>query len=112
MSFVAMPAIPSEGVTDGEVLMYSAVKQNIEQLTGQGSPLFSAVTRGAITVAPIPSLSVRPLTVSGAAYTISNVQVAPATEVVALASTVQQCVNDITTITNTLNALISQLKGS
>jgi len=113
MPFAAMPAIPSDGVTDGEVLLYSAVKQNIEQLTGQAGDAFSvALLRGSISVQPIQSLQSKPVTISGAAYTIDNVQVAPASEVVALGTTVQQCVNDINTLANTINALIVQLRGT
>ena len=112
MPFSTLPALPTENVTQAELLMYASIKQNIEQLTGQSGDAFSvAVLRGSIRVQPISSLQAKPLSGIGNAYTINDVQVAPASELVKLATTVQQCINDISLITSTLNALILQLRS-
>ena len=107
MAFAALPAIPSEGLSESEVRMYSAVKQNIEQLTGQaGDNFYVALVRGTITASVVESVNAQSVGVSGQAYVINNLQVAPATELIALAGTVQSVIYDVKNVRDALNTLI------
>lgn len=113
MAFTAIPALPQGGVTNEQLVLLSAVKQNLEQLMGiSGATQYRAVLSGLITVAPVGDLSATNLGVSGRAYTIDGLGSVPTGEdFFALANATQQILNDVTRIRNALDTLIAQLKG-
>jgi hypothetical protein len=111
MAFSAMPGLPTSGVSDQELRLLAAVKQNIEELTGQlGNTGYNAVVAGQITTAQIANLNAQDVNISGSGYTISGASVASAADVVSLARNVQQLVYDVRLLRDTLNTLIGQLQ--
>lgn len=111
MAFTAMPGLPDSGLTDQELRLLAAIKQNIEELTGAGSSTYTAVVRGQITTSQISQLNSQNVSVSGRGYTISGANVASASDVASLAQTTQQLVYDVQLLRDTLNTLIGQLRG-
>lgn len=108
-----MPALPQSGVTGEQLVLLAAVKQNIEQLIGiSGTPAYRAALRGDVRVDPIGALSVSQTGVTGQAYVISGAGAVPTAEdFVRLANATQQVINDMARLRDTLDTLITQLKG-
>lgn len=112
MAFVSMPSVPVSGVSTQEFQLFAAVKQNIEELTGQANAEFAAVLRGNITVQPVGNLLSSQPTITGTSYTISGVGTVPSFEDFAnVAATTQRLVSDVEAIRDRLDILLSQLKG-
>lgn len=110
--FSAIPSIPQQGVTDWQFSTLSAMKDNIELLTGaRGSTAGVAITKGAVTVVAAPAQSMQRVTAEGTGYTISGVTVPSLDDYGKLVSNVQQLANDVASLRTTLNTLINQLKG-
>lgn len=113
MAFIGLPAVPQSGLSPLEFQLFNALRQNIEQLTGQGGDAqFRSLIRGQITVLPIGNLqSSARVSITGRSYAISGVSVSAAEEVTALANDVQKLINDVTRMRNVLDTLIAQLKA-
>ena len=110
-AFPAVPAVPQEGISNWEFQTLNAMKENIDLLTGvRGVSSKTAITRGTVTVIPLQA-GLQQLTARGAGYTVSNVTVPSLDDYVRLVGNVQQLTNDVATLRNTLNTLITQLKG-
>lgn len=110
--FAAVPSIPLSGLTDWQSMVLSALKENVEVLTGvRGGTDGRAVVSGYITVAPAPTQTMTQVTAQGSSYTISDVLVPSASDYAVLLGNVQSLANDVANIRATLNALITQLKG-
>jgi hypothetical protein len=111
-SFTAIPAIPQAGLTDWQYRVLSAMKEDVELLTGaRASGALRALTRSQLTVSDAPTQSLQQVTAEGVGFTISGVQVPSLDDYVKLLSNVQQIANDVAQIRNTLNTLIQQLKA-
>lgn len=112
--FAAVPAIPQAGLTDWQGYVLSALKENVELLTGarRSSGVSSqAVVRGQVGVAAPAAQQMTRLSAQGAGYTISNVTVPSIEDYTKLLSDVQTLANDVATLRATVNTLILQLKG-
>jgi hypothetical protein len=112
--FSAIPAIPQQGLTDWQFSTLTAMKENIELLTGArggGAGSAAAVTRNSIGVGLVPTQTMQRVTAQGQAYTISGVNVPSAEDYVQLIGNVQQLANDVANLRAVVNALITQLKG-
>ena len=112
--FAAIPNIPQGGLTDWQFVTLSAMKENIELLTGARGNTAStaaAITKGAITVVPAPVQTMQRVTAEGVGFTISGVNVPSLDDYSKLIGNVQQLANDVAALRATVNALIGQLKG-
>jgi hypothetical protein len=110
--FAAVPNIPMTGLTDWQSYVLSALKENVEILTGaRGGTGGRAVVSGNITVAAVPTGTMTRVTAQGASYTISGVTVPSADDYVKLLTNVQELANDVATLRASVNALLIQLKG-
>ena len=110
--FVAIPNVPLQGLTDWQFQTLTAMKENLELLTGaRGGTATSAVTRGSLTVTSAPAQNMVRVTADGSGYTISGVTVPSLDDYTKLISNVQQLANDVAALRNTVNTLIAQLKG-
>jgi len=112
--FSTIPSIPNQGLTDWQYLTLNTMKENLELLTGaRGGSAASAaaVIRGSITVAPPPVQNMQRVTAEGTGFTISGVTVPSLDDYAKLIGNVQQLANDVAVLRNTVNALITQLKG-
>ncbi len=110
--FVGIPALPTEGIPPGQVVMLNAIKQNLEMLIGvRGTGADAAVTRSDITVS-MPAKVLRTTTAKGSAISISGAQVAAAADYAKLISDVQGVIAVVNQNHDILDALIRQLKGT
>jgi hypothetical protein len=111
--FTAIPSIPQGGLTDWQFNTLTAMKENIELLTGARGTDNSvrAITGGQVTVDnPAPQTMTR-VTATGAGFTISGVSVPSADDYFKLVSDVQQLASDVANLRATVNTLVNQLKG-
>ena len=112
MSFSAMPPVPMVGLDSFIAAFMLATKQNMELLTGQyGDIRFRSVVRGQVTVQPTPAASLTQLTAKGKGVTISGADVPTLADYRELLKNTQFLVNDVETLRQTVNALISQLRS-
>ena len=109
--FTTIPNIPQVGLTDWQFNTLTAMKENIELLTGARGDGIKAITQQQVAVSSPPAQSMTQVTARGVGYTISGVTVPSLDDYVALLTNVQQLANDVANIRATLNALIIQLKG-
>lgn len=110
MTFSAMPPVPQGEITDWEFRFLTAVKQNVEQLTGQRPGGGAAIISDTITVIPMGSMQFQQVTASPNGVTISGSNVPLLTEFVKLMVDVQTLAADVATLRATVNALVLQLK--
>lgn len=111
--FTSIPSIPQQGLTDWQFNTLTAMKENIELLTGARGADNSvrAVIGGQVTVANPPNQTMTRVTATGAGFTIGGVNVPSLDDYSKLVSDVQQLANDVANLQATVNALINQLKG-
>ena len=111
--FAAIPSIPQGGLTDWQFNTLTAMKENLELLTGaRGSDnSVRAVVKGQVTVANPPTQTMTRVTAQGTGFTISGATVPSLDDYSKLVSDVQQLANDVANLRATVNTLINQLKG-
>lgn len=112
--FSPIPNVPLSGVDFWQVQTLTAIKENVELLSGTGGELDGssrAVTKGDVSVGLAPPQTMTQVTATGAGFTISGVEVASLDDYGKLVVNVQQLSNDVANLRNTVNALITQLRG-
>jgi hypothetical protein len=122
--FTAVPDIPTRLAAEWESQVLDALKQNVELLAGirgESDRISQAITKGMVRIqrTPTPFFSrVDPLTAKGEGFTISGVQVAGLTDyvrliedVVRLNNNMQRLAADVNNLRNSVDTLISQLRG-
>lgn len=113
--FPAIPALPQVGLQPWQFFFYNAVKENLEMLNGSRNGVDSSnqsITKGQITVAAPPTQNMTKVTAEGAAVQIDKAVVPSAEDYAKLLSNVQTLANDVANLRSTVDALITQLKGS
>lgn len=111
MSYAAIPNVPQQGISEWQFAFFNALKQNVEQLTGQrGVPGYQSILVGNVGVQPADVLQIQQVTATGAGYTISGSDVAALDDVAKLILDVQKVINDVQYLRDVLNTLILQLK--
>ena len=112
-SFTSIPNIPQGGITDWQFSTLTAMKENIELLTGARGLDNSvrAIVNGQVTVPSPAAQTMSRVTAAGTGFTISGVNVPSLDDYVKLLSNVQQLANDVASLRATVNTLINQLKG-
>lgn len=112
--FTAIPAVPQGGLTDWQSVLISAVKENVELLTGTRGEVdlaSRAVTQGQVTLLQMPDQDMRQVTAKGAGFTISGQEVVSLEDYGKLLTDVQTLANDLAYTRAVLNALIKQVRG-
>lgn len=116
MAFSAVPPAPNGDNKEWQFRFNNAVKQNIELLTGQrGTSSDRSLLRGQVTVNLAGELNMRQVTATGLSVAVNSgtsTLVVTQADYAKLLVDVQTLANDVANIRATLNALISQLKGS
>lgn len=115
--FTAIPSLPQVGLQPWQVGFYSAIKENLEMLTGSrsgASNARAAVTVGSIAVTAPPTQNMTTVTAEGVSVGLKDekVSVPTADDYAKLISNVQTLANDVANLRNTVDILIRQLKGS
>jgi len=113
MSFTAMPPIPQAGITPEMLAMFSATKQNLEQLIGQSGEIkYSAMLRGAVTFNFTNELISSAPALSGQGFSIAGGGTVPSlSDFTALTKTVADLQADVKRLQESLNALATHAKG-
>lgn len=112
--FTAIPAVPQGGLTDWQTILISAVKENVELLTGtrgEADLRSKAVTQGQITLSTMPKQDMQQITAKGAGFTISGQEVVSLEDYGKLLTDVQTLANDLAYTRAVLNVLIQQIRG-
>jgi len=112
--FTAIPNVPQSGVDFWQVQTLTAMKENLELLSGTSGELGGAsraIIKGDVTVTPAPPQTMTRVTAVGQGFTISGVQVVSLDDYVKLITDVQQLANDVAQLRATVNVLIDQLRG-
>lgn len=110
MAFTGMPNVPTSNVSEESFRMFAAIKQNLEELTGQANAEFAAVLRGSINVSYVGNLQSSQPNVTGRGYNLAGAGSVPDyNDFIAVVGTVQALVNDVQAIRDRLDVLISQL---
>ena len=111
--FAAIPSIPQGGLTDWQFNTLTAMKENLELLTGARGADNSvrAVVKGQVTVPNPPTQNMTRVTAQGTGFTIGGATVPSLDDYSKLVSDVQQLANDVANLRATVNTLINQLKG-
>lgn len=112
--FTAIPTVPLVGVEPWQVQLLSAMKENIELLTGtRGEADFAsaALTRAALTVSPPAEQAMTQVSAQGNGVSISNNAVPLLEDYTQLIVDVQRLANDVASLRATVEVLIVQLRG-
>ena len=112
--YTPIPAIPTASMSDWQYNTLSAMKENIELLTGsrgEKDGTSRALTSGSVAVKGVPAQTLPRITAQGSAVSIDGITVPDMADYVELLKNVQMLANDMTAIRDTLNTLISQLRG-
>lgn len=100
MSFVALPPVPTTGLSEAEFQLLAAITQNISVLTGQRISSSKAIVAGQLTLGFAPDGTAAPVAISGSPNDIAS-----------LAVELQTLINDVQALRDTLNILIAQLRS-
>lgn len=113
MAFTAIPPVPQGGeINDWEFRFFTALKQDVEILTGQRLGTDgTAVLASSIGAQQMPSMLFQQVTASPNGVTISGSDVPLLAEYVKLMVDVQTLGADVATLRVLVNDLIAQLKG-
>lgn len=109
--FSAIPSLPPSGLDPAQFQLLTAMKENIELLTGTRGELDGAsraVTRDAVNIQAVP-VQFTSLSARGTGYTIGGVQLVSLSDYQNLLGDVQRLAADVATMRNILNTLIQQL---
>jgi hypothetical protein len=112
--FSAIPNPPQTEMSGWQYYMLTALKENVELLTGargEKDGASRAVTKASVTVTGAPDQTMRQVTAQGAAVNIDGAVVPAMEDYVELIKNVQSLANDVAAVRATLNTLIGQLRG-
>jgi len=111
--FTAIPSIPQSGLNDWQFSTLTAMKENIDLLTGargEQDAASRAVTKASITVDYPATQRMQRITADGTGFVVSGVKVPALSDYEKMLVDVQTLANDVAALRNTVNILIRQLK--
>jgi hypothetical protein len=111
--FTAIPNIPQSGLNDWQFSTLTAMKENIDLLTGARGERDSAsraVTKSSITVDYPQTQRMQRITADGTGFVINGVKVPALSDYERALIDIQTLANDVAALRNTVNILIKQLK--
>jgi len=112
--FTAIPDPPQTQMSDWQFYMFTAIKQNLDLLTGlrqERDGGSQAITRSSVTITSVPAQSMRQITAQGASLNIEGATVPAAEDYVEALKNLQQLANDVANLYAVVNTLIRQLRG-
>ena len=112
--FVGTPEIPDGALLDWQAVLFSAIKENVELLTGTRgeSDLASrAIVRGDFTVQQLGQQTMTTVSAKGEGFTISSQDVAGLDDYGLLINDVQELANDLFRTREAFDLLVRQLRG-
>ena len=112
--FTAIPAIPQTGIDEWQLRLLSALKENVELLTGtRGEEDRSSVAlvRSRLNVSPPPAQTMTRVSAQGAGVTVSGVSIPTLEDYGRLLSDTQRLANDVAVLRATVATLVNQLRA-
>lgn len=112
--FTGIPSLPQVGVEEWQYRVLTAMKQNIELLSGtRGEQDLSsrALLKSSVAITSAPEPSIRSVSAVGSGFTISGAQVPSLADYQALVRDVQLLMNDVAALRQAVNTLIAQLRS-
>ena len=119
--FSGIPAVPQGGLTEWQAILISAVKENVELLTGlrgEGDLASKAITKGEIRVPNMGDQNMQAVSAAGTGYTTASdgtlsatVDVPSLQDYQKLVSDVQVLADDLAYTRAVINLLLNQLRG-
>lgn len=112
--FTGIPNLPQVGVEEWQYRFLSAMKQNVELLTGtRGEQDFTsrALLKSSVALRIAPEPSIRAVSAVGSGLTVGGAQVPSLADYQTLVRDVQALVNDVAQLRTTLNTLLQQLRS-
>lgn len=111
--YTPIPVVPPAEMSSWQYEVFSALKENVELLTGlrgeeDGASI--AVSKSSINTVQAPEMLLQGVSAQGAGYTIEGASVPSSVDHNALISDVKTLVHDVASIRATLNALITDLR--
>lgn len=111
-SFISIPQLSPEQLTTPQMATIEAIRQNVELLIGDAAGGdTSAITRNMITVEPEYTRQLEAMSATGTGYSVSGQQMAALDDYRKLIADVTKLSNDVQTLYNMVNSLITQMKG-
>jgi hypothetical protein len=112
--FTAIPNPPQTEMSGWQYQMLTTMKENIELLVGtrgEKDGASRALTKSSVTVVQAPTQTMRQVTAQGAAVNVNGAIVPAIDDYIELLKNVQTLANDVASLRETLNTLITQLRG-
>lgn len=112
MTFTAVPPVPQQSeLTDWEIRFLTALKQNVELLTGQRNAEagFAALLRGQFSVAGLGAMGLQQITATGASVVISGSTVPLTSDYVKLINDVATLASDVAEVRAAFSILAAQI---
>lgn len=112
--FTAIPDVPTRVAAEWEAQMLDALKQNVELLAGirgEADAASRAIRRGDVRVRLVPTPTFSRVTAEAKGFTISGERVADFDDYNKLINDVQRLGNDVATLRQVVNTLITQMRG-
>ena len=112
--YTAIPAVPVVGIEEWQSQILSALKENVELLTGtrgEADLASAAFNRSRITVAAPAAQQMTQVRAQGSGVTLSGVNLPVLEDYNQLRADVQQLANDVARLRATVELLIRQLRG-
>lgn len=112
--FTAIPQIPATDISSWQYFTLTAIKENVELLTGTRGEVdgaSKALTKGSVAVTGAPEQRMKQVTAQGTGFTLEGATVPSLDDYALLVGNVQSLANDVASLRATLNALITQLRG-
>jgi hypothetical protein len=94
--------------------MLNAMKENIELLTGQRGERddqSKSVLKSDITIRSLPAQQAKQITAQGQGFTVNGVPVPSLDDYTKLVQDMQSVISDVTALRQTIETLITQLRG-
>ena len=112
--FSGIPALPASGLDPAQARLLSALKENVELLTGsRGEPdgFSRALTQGQIRLPPLPQGNFTGITATGDGFNIQGVNVVSLEDYQRALQDIQRLGEDVAVLRQYIAALANQLRG-
>jgi len=112
--FTGIPALPASGLEPAQARLLSALKENVELLTGsrgEADNFSRALTQGQLSIRPLPEANYRNSTAQGDGFNIQGADVASLEDYRRALNDTQRLAQDVEVLRQYVAALANQLRG-
>lgn len=112
--FSGIPSVPITGLEPAQARLFSAIKENVELLTGQRGTQAAgsaALTRDQINIRALPEGVFRNVTAQGDGFNIQGSEVVALADYRRALDDIQRLAQDVRTLREYVSVLTNQLRG-